>query len=86
MIVFLSSSILSSDCYVIHTEFCSTLEHKNRKTVSNLVLQGVAICDINVEKAESAVKHLETEFGKDRAIFLKTDVSKEVEIEGITSK
>lgn len=44
-------------------------------------VKGVAICDINVEKAESAIKHLETEFGKDRAIFLKTDVSKEVEIE-----
>jgi ribosomal protein S24E len=77
---------VSGDCYVLHTEFYSTLEHKSRKTVSNLVLQGVAMCDINVEKAESAIKHLETEFGKDRAIFLKTDVSKEVEIEGMTSK
>jgi hypothetical protein len=57
-----------------------------RKTIWNLVLQGVAICDINAEKGESAIKHLEKEFGKDRAIFLKTDVTKEVEIEGITAK
>lgn len=67
------------------TEFYSTLEHKNRRTVQNLVLQGVAICDINVENGESATEHLEREFGKDRAIFLKTDVSKEDDIEGITA-
>lgn len=44
-------------------------------------VKGVAICDINVENGESAIKRLEREFGKDQAIFLKTDVSKEDEIE-----
>jgi hypothetical protein len=78
------SSVLSGDWHFVNTEFASTFEHKNRETVRNLVLQGVAICDFNVEKGESAIKHLENEFGKDRAIFLKTDVSKEDEFEGIT--
>jgi hypothetical protein len=87
VIVFLSSSVLNGDSYFVNTEFSSTLEHKNRKTVqNNPVLQGVAICDINIENGESAIKHLEKEFGKDRAMFLKTDVSKEDEIEGITAK
>jgi NADP-dependent 3-hydroxy acid dehydrogenase YdfG len=35
-----------------------------------------------VEKGENEIKQLEKEFGKDRAIFLKTDVTKEDEIEG----
>jgi hypothetical protein len=39
-----------------------------------------------VEKGENEIRHLEEEFGKGRAIFLKTDVSKEAEIEGILSK
>jgi hypothetical protein len=40
------------------------------------------LCDIKVEKGEYAIKQLEKEFGKDRAIFLKSDISKEDEIEG----
>lgn len=46
------------------------------------MLQGVVICDIQVEKGENVVMQLEKEFGKARAIFLKTDTSKEDEIEG----
>jgi hypothetical protein len=53
------------------------------ETIRNLILQGVAICDINVKKGEDEVKLLEKEFGKDQAIFLKTDVSKDDELEGL---
>ncbi|GFG36323.1 hypothetical protein Cfor_00848 [Coptotermes formosanus] len=45
-------------------------------------VKGVVICDIQVEKGENVVMQLEKEFGKARAIFLKTDTSKEDEIEG----
>jgi hypothetical protein len=53
------------------------------ESVRNLILQGVAICDIKVEKGENEIKQLEKEFGKDRAIFIKTDTSKEDEVEGL---
>ncbi|XP_021926727.1 15-hydroxyprostaglandin dehydrogenase [NAD(+)]-like isoform X2 [Zootermopsis nevadensis] len=44
-------------------------------------VKGIAICDILVEKIENEIQELEKEFGKDRAIFIKTDVSKEEEVE-----
>jgi NADP-dependent 3-hydroxy acid dehydrogenase YdfG len=53
------------------------------ETVRNFILQGVAICDIQVEKGKNEIKQLEKEFGKERAIFIKTDVFREDEVEGL---
>lgn len=53
------------------------------ETVRDFIFQGVAICDIQDEKGNNETKQLEKEFGKDRAMFIKTDVSKEDEVEGL---
>jgi NADP-dependent 3-hydroxy acid dehydrogenase YdfG len=42
----------------------------------------VAVCDVDVRKAENAVKQLQTEYGADRVIFIKTDVTNVAELEG----
>jgi NADP-dependent 3-hydroxy acid dehydrogenase YdfG len=45
-------------------------------------LQNVAVCDVKVQKGENAVKELQKEYGADRAIFMKTDVTNVAELEG----
>jgi NADP-dependent 3-hydroxy acid dehydrogenase YdfG len=52
------------------------------ESIRNLISQGVAICDVKMERGENEIKQLEKEFGKDRAIFIKVDVTKEDEVEG----
>ncbi|KAJ9592841.1 hypothetical protein L9F63_015484, partial [Diploptera punctata] len=44
-------------------------------------VQGLSICDVNVTKGETEVKQLQQEFGKSKAIFIKTDVTKDEEVQ-----
>jgi hypothetical protein len=37
---------------------------------------------VDVQKGESAVKELQTQYGADRVIFIKTDVTNVAELEG----
>ena len=48
----------------------------------NLSLQNVAVCDVDVQKGENAVRELQTEYGADRVIFINTDVTNVAELEG----
>lgn len=41
------------------------------------------MADINVETGKTAVRNLEEEFGPNRAIFVKTDVTVYTEFEGL---
>ncbi|XP_069687830.1 15-hydroxyprostaglandin dehydrogenase [NAD(+)]-like isoform X1 [Periplaneta americana] len=43
--------------------------------------KGVAICDIDSTKGEAATEDLNKEFGKGKAIFIKTDVTKQENLE-----
>jgi len=43
--------------------------------------QNVAVCDVDVRKGENAVRELQTEYGADRVIFIKTDVTNVAELE-----
>jgi len=43
--------------------------------------QNVAVCDVDVRKGENAVRELQTEYGADRVIFIKTDVTNIAELE-----
>jgi len=43
--------------------------------------QNVAVCDVDVRKGENAVRELQTEYGADRVIFIKTDVTNVAEME-----
>jgi hypothetical protein len=45
-------------------------------------LQNVAVCDVDVRKGENAVRELQAEYGADRVIFIKTDVTNVFELEG----
>jgi hypothetical protein len=63
----------------------------NAKQVSgilpgNLSLQNVAVGDVDVRKGENAVRELQTEYGADRVIFIKTDVTNVAELEGNVEK
>jgi len=51
-----------------------------------LSLQNVAVCDVDVQKGENAVRELQTEYGADRVIFIKTDVTNVAELEGNVEK
>jgi len=51
-----------------------------------LSLQNVAICDVDVQKGENAVRELQKEYGADRVIFIKTDVTNVAELEGNVDK
>jgi hypothetical protein len=42
----------------------------------------VAVCDVDVRKGEKVVKELQTEYGGDRVIFIKTGVTNVAELEG----
>jgi hypothetical protein len=42
----------------------------------------VAVCEVDVRKGENAVRELQAEYGKDRVVFIKTDVSNVAELEG----
>jgi hypothetical protein len=42
----------------------------------------VAVCDLDSRKGERAVRELQAEYGADRAIFIKTDVTNTAELEG----
>jgi NADP-dependent 3-hydroxy acid dehydrogenase YdfG len=42
----------------------------------------VAVCDVDVWKGENAVRELQTEYGADRVIFIKTDVTNVADLEG----
>jgi hypothetical protein len=42
----------------------------------------VAVCDLDSRKGEKAVRDLQAEYGVDRAIFIKTDVTNTTELEG----
>jgi len=53
-----------------------------RNSSGNLSLQNVAVCDVDVRKGENAVRELQTEYGADRVIFIKTDVTNVAELEG----
>jgi len=53
-----------------------------RNPSGNLSLQNVAVCDVDVQKGENAVRELQTEYGADRVIFIKTDVTNVAELEG----
>ncbi|XP_069687840.1 15-hydroxyprostaglandin dehydrogenase [NAD(+)]-like [Periplaneta americana] len=44
-------------------------------------VKGLSICDVNASKAATVLQDLEKEFGKNRVLFMKTDVSKGEEIE-----
>ena len=57
-----------------------------RISSSNLSLQNVAVCDVDVRKGENAVRELQTEYGADRVIFIKTDVTNVAELEGNVEK
>ncbi|PSN50765.1 hypothetical protein C0J52_05938 [Blattella germanica] len=41
--------------------------------------KGVSICDVNTTKGQEAAEQLQNEFGKDKVVFIKTDVSIEDE-------
>jgi len=56
------------------------------KSSDNLFLQNVAVCDVDVRKGEDAVRELQTEYGADRVIFIKTDVTNVAELEGNVEK
>ncbi|PNF31053.1 15-hydroxyprostaglandin dehydrogenase [NAD(+)] [Cryptotermes secundus] len=43
--------------------------------------QHVAVCDLDSRKGEKAVRDLQAEYGVDRAIFIKTDVTNTAELE-----
>ena len=43
----------------------------------------MSICDVEVTKGETEVKQLQQQFGKNKAIFIKTDVTKEEDVEGL---
>jgi len=43
--------------------------------------QNVAVCDVDVRKGENAVRELQTEYGAERVIFIKTDVTNVAELE-----
>lgn len=45
--------------------------------------QGVTIVDLNESNGQTAVKELTEEFGPNRVIFVKTDVTKQDQFEGI---
>ena len=53
-----------------------------RNSSGKLSLQNVAVCDVDVRKGENAVRELQTEYGADRVIFIKTDVTNVAELEG----
>ena len=57
------------------------MEASFRNSSGNL-LQNVAVCDVDVRKGENAVRELQTEYGADRVIFIKTDVTNVAELEG----
>ncbi|XP_069687845.1 15-hydroxyprostaglandin dehydrogenase [NAD(+)]-like [Periplaneta americana] len=42
-------------------------------------VKGVAVCDINVTEGEKAVRQMQKEFGEEKAIFIKTDVTNKEE-------
>jgi len=44
-------------------------------------LKGVSMCDMNSENGEAAALSFTKEYGKDRIIFIKTDVTKEKDLE-----
>ena len=53
-----------------------------RNSFGNLSLQNVAVCDVDVQNGENAVTELQKEYGADRVIFIKTDVTNVAELEG----
>ena len=53
-----------------------------RNSTGNLSLQNVAVCDVDVQNGEIAVRELQKEYGADRVIFIKTDVTNVAELEG----
>jgi len=57
-----------------------------RISSGNMSLQNVAVCDVDVRKGENAVRELQTEYGADRVIFIKTDVTNVAELEGNVEK
>jgi hypothetical protein len=57
-----------------------------RNSSGNLSLQNVAVCDVDVRKGENAVRELQKEYGADRVIFIKTDVTNVAELEGDVEK
>ncbi|PSN50784.1 15-hydroxyprostaglandin dehydrogenase [NAD(+)] [Blattella germanica] len=46
-------------------------------------VKGVSVCDVNAMKGMIVIQELQEEFGKERVIFIKTDVTNEKEVEGI---
>lgn len=48
-----------------------------------LLFQGVVIADVNKENGENAIKLLSKDFERNRMKFIKTDVTKVVEFEGL---
>jgi len=42
----------------------------------------VAVCDVDVQKGENAIRELQKEYGADSVIFIKTDVTNVAELEG----
>jgi len=48
--------------------------------------QNVAVCDVDVRKGENAVRELQKEYGADRVIFIKTDVTNVAEMEDAFKK
>ena len=57
-----------------------------RNFSGNLSLQNVAVGDVDVRKGENAVRELQKEYGADRVIFIKTDVTNVAELEGNVDK
>ena len=64
----------------------SDTKHVSGILPENLLLQNVAVCDVDVRKGENAVRELQTEYGADSVIFIKTDVTTVAELEGNVHK
>ncbi|GFG40407.1 hypothetical protein Cfor_07241 [Coptotermes formosanus] len=61
------------------------IKSKSQEFFGNL-LQNVAVCDVDLRKGENAVRELQAEYGADRVIFIKTDVTNIAELEGAFKK
>lgn len=50
--------------------------------MGGLTSQGVTLADVNDTAGKTALEIIEKEFGKDKAIFIKTDVTNYAQFEG----
>lgn len=60
--------------------FTTYIIFKNRVNV--IYIKGAALVDVRSDLGQNAVQDIENEFGQNKAIFIKTDVTDYVEYEG----